>query len=140
MERKQKGITLIALVITIIVLLILAGVTINLTIGNNGIFKLAEDASEKYQNKAEQEKYDLAKAENQIESYVDGTRNNEKGVVLWENPNDSTTAFEAQTITLSTDQYDYIEVLYRYCYNEPDFCVMKMYKGYTFSLNAGSRL
>ena len=33
--KKERGITLIALVITIIVLLILAGVTINLTLGEN---------------------------------------------------------------------------------------------------------
>ena len=39
--KKQKGITLIALVITIIILLILAGVVINLTLGENGIIRLA---------------------------------------------------------------------------------------------------
>ena len=35
--KKQKGITLIALVVTIVVLLILAGVTINLLLDENGI-------------------------------------------------------------------------------------------------------
>ena len=35
--KKQKGITLVALVITIIVLLILAGVSISLALGNNGV-------------------------------------------------------------------------------------------------------
>ena len=39
--KKQNGITLIALVITIIVLLILAGVTISLVIGDNGILTQA---------------------------------------------------------------------------------------------------
>ena len=42
MEEKQvknRGITLIALVITIVVLIILAGVTISLTLGENGIIK-----------------------------------------------------------------------------------------------------
>ena len=39
--RKQSGITLIALVITIIIMLILAGITLSLTIGNNGIFARA---------------------------------------------------------------------------------------------------
>ena len=43
--KKEKAVTLIALVITIVVLLILAGVTINLTLGDNGIFKVAEQAS-----------------------------------------------------------------------------------------------
>lgn len=43
---SANAITLIALVITIIVLLILAGVTISLTLGENGIFRLAEQAGE----------------------------------------------------------------------------------------------
>lgn len=44
MFRKQKGITLIALVITIIVLLILAGVSINLVVGEGGILGKAQNA------------------------------------------------------------------------------------------------
>ena len=47
MFKKEKGITLIALVVTIIVLLILAGVAISLTIGQNGIFGKAQDAVNK---------------------------------------------------------------------------------------------
>lgn len=42
--KKNKGITLIALVITIIVLLILAGVTINTLFGQNGIMQKANKA------------------------------------------------------------------------------------------------
>lgn len=41
---KQNGITLIALVVTIVVLLILAGVTINALFGDTGIIKRAQDA------------------------------------------------------------------------------------------------
>ena len=64
--KNQKGITLIALVITIIVLIILAGVAINLTLGDNGILKYAEFARTKYQNSVEKEANELAK----IESYI----------------------------------------------------------------------
>ena len=42
--KQAKGITLIALVITIIVLLILAGVTISMLTGENGILKQATNA------------------------------------------------------------------------------------------------
>ena len=42
--RNQKGITLVALVITIIVLLILAGVSISLVLGNNGVLTQASEA------------------------------------------------------------------------------------------------
>ena len=44
--KNNKGITLIALVVTIIVLLILAGVSIAMLTGENGILKRASDAGE----------------------------------------------------------------------------------------------
>ena len=47
--RKSKGITLIALVITIIVLLILAGVTINAIIGNESVMEKAKKAKEEHE-------------------------------------------------------------------------------------------
>ena len=45
--KKETGITLIALVITVIVLLILAGVTIAALSGDNGILKRATEAKKK---------------------------------------------------------------------------------------------
>mgnify|MGYP000965953754 FL=1 len=45
--EEEKGITLVALVVTIVVLLILAGVSINLVLGNNGIIAKAKDAETK---------------------------------------------------------------------------------------------
>ena len=45
--RRNKGITLIALVVTIIVLLILAGISIAMLTGQNGILKRAAEAKEK---------------------------------------------------------------------------------------------
>ena len=42
--KNQKGITLVALVITIIVLLILAGVSISLVLGDNGVLNQASNA------------------------------------------------------------------------------------------------
>ena len=45
--RNNKGITLVALVVTIVVLLILAGVSINLVLGDNGIVKRAQEAKNK---------------------------------------------------------------------------------------------
>ena len=43
----KNGITLVALVITIVVLLILAGLSINLVFGDNGIVKKAKEAGDK---------------------------------------------------------------------------------------------
>ena len=45
--KNNKGITLVALVVTIVVLLILSGVSINLVLGNNGIIAKAKDAETK---------------------------------------------------------------------------------------------
>ena len=47
-NKQEKGITLIALVVTIVVLLILAGVSISLVINNNGVISKAKDARDKY--------------------------------------------------------------------------------------------
>ena len=58
--KKNKGITLIALVITIIVLLILAGVSIATLTGNNGILSQAQKASEETKIAEEKEQIGLA--------------------------------------------------------------------------------
>ncbi len=58
--NKNKGITLISLVITIIVLLILAGVSIGLLTGDNGILNQAEDSSSESKKAAAEEKVKVA--------------------------------------------------------------------------------
>ncbi len=72
MKRESKGITLVALVITIIVLLILAGITISLTIGQKGIIKRAEEAGKNYQEAAKSEEEMLAKFSNEVENIIAG--------------------------------------------------------------------
>ena len=42
--KKQKGITLVALVVTIVILLILSGISLNIVLGNNGIITKAQEA------------------------------------------------------------------------------------------------
>ena len=51
MKKKNKGITLVSLVITIIILLILAGITI-VQLTKSGLFAKAEEAKEKYKTLA----------------------------------------------------------------------------------------
>ena len=58
--KRQNGITLIALVITIIVLLILAGVSIAMLTGENGILNQAQEAKEQTEFKSAEEKVKLA--------------------------------------------------------------------------------
>ena len=58
--KERKGITLIALVITIIVLLILAGVSVAMLTGQNGIITQANNAKTSTANKSAEEKVKLA--------------------------------------------------------------------------------
>ena len=55
MLKGQKGITLVALVITIIVLIILAGVSIALVFNDDGIINKAKQGAENYQAAANAE-------------------------------------------------------------------------------------
>ena len=66
--KNNKGITLVALVVTIVVLLILATVSINLVLGDNGIVKKAQDAKTK---SAEASENDL-KGMNSLVSEMEG--------------------------------------------------------------------
>ena len=50
MLRGQKGITLVALVVTIIVLIILAGISVSLLVGDNGLITRAKEAKNVQQN------------------------------------------------------------------------------------------
>lgn len=70
MLKGQNGITLIALVITIIVLLILAGITISLTLGEHGIINMAEKAGKNYTNAANYEMNALNKIDSDANAYV----------------------------------------------------------------------
>ena len=67
--NKNGGITLIALVITIIVLLILAGVTIAALSGDNGILTRAKEAKEKTQQSQKEEEKTLSNMENILGVY-----------------------------------------------------------------------
>ena len=74
--KNQRGITLIALVITIIVLLILAGVSIAMLTGENGILNKATTAVDKTEKAEIEEAIKLAIAEilaNKLDPTYEGT-------------------------------------------------------------------
>lgn len=70
--KKQRGITLIALVITILIIVILAGVTINMTVGKNGIITRAVSAREDMKISEGKEKISLALLEMQTDRAIEG--------------------------------------------------------------------
>ncbi len=69
MLKRNQGITLIALVVTIIILLILAGVTINFVAGENGILKRATEAVEVMNEAEAREKLEITLAQLKIDKY-----------------------------------------------------------------------
>ncbi len=68
--KEEKGITLIALVITIIVLLILAGITLSMVLGPNGIIERAKQAKEQTQAAALNEQLMLNEVDNYLEEQL----------------------------------------------------------------------
>ena len=72
---NQKGITLIALIVTIVVLLILAGVSVNAIFSENGIIKRAKDA----QNKMDQATQNDLDSINELNNWIDGKTNGTTG-------------------------------------------------------------
>ena len=75
--KESQAITLIALVVTIVVLIILASVTISLTLGNNGLFNKAREAGQEYSNAQDYEEKSLSEYEKQVASIM-GNRDNEE--------------------------------------------------------------
>ena len=69
--KKQNGITLIALVVTIIVLIILAGVSIAMLVGENGIITQAQRAKENAELAEQKEKEDMEKLEDEMNEYLE---------------------------------------------------------------------
>ncbi len=69
---KEKGITLIALVVTIIILLILAGVTLTTALSQNGLFQRAKIVVEKYKEAESDEAEKLGEIEKEIDKIIDG--------------------------------------------------------------------
>ena len=95
--KEMKGITLVALVITIVVLLILAGVSINTVLGDDGIIQKAKEQAEATRRASAEEdmnrlvlEYQLAKSDETLESFlqekvtegrIDGVTDNGDGTI-----------------------------------------------------------
>lgn len=80
--RSNNGITLVALIITIILLLILAGVTINLTLGDNGLFKIAKQATKNYVDAQNQERNYINNLDNTIKNIIGGDKTPSKPTLV----------------------------------------------------------
>ena len=70
-NKKERGITLIALVVTIIVLIVLAGISINLIFGNFGVITKEKEAKEESLKQTAKEVMNLKITSIQIENYTE---------------------------------------------------------------------
>ena len=85
--KNCKGITLIALVITIVVLIILTTVSINVLVGNSGIIELASSSKSKYKMQEVLEKIKIIKLDWDIKHLVNQNVTEEKFFEALENEN-----------------------------------------------------
>ena len=74
--KERKGITLVALVITIVILIILATITINFAFGEDGLIQRAEDAKNLTEESTNEEQEQLDSALSKINSILAGNGEN----------------------------------------------------------------
>lgn len=80
--KQEKGITLIALVVTIVVLLILAGVSVNAIFNENGLIKKAQEAQSKMDAAKQNDLAQLDELDNWITNNVNGNGNSTESSTL----------------------------------------------------------
>ena len=95
-NRRNSGITLIALVVTIVVLIILATVSINTVLGDNGIIKKAQEAKEAYSKSVKAEDTAMQELLNEMAKYNDVKEeaSKEEGI---------TATVDGKTVTITKD-------------------------------------
>ena len=123
MRRKEKGqnaVTLISLAVTIIVLIILAGVSISMLVGDNGLITQAQKAKEQTEQAQKNEMQALADLENALEEGLDNIYNGNKRVnapiladgmtpIKFTDPTDSAKGIVVETTSDDADWYNYEE-------------------------------
>ena len=124
--KNQKGITLVALVITIIVLLILAGVSISLVLGQNGVLTQAKNAAKTTT---------LAEAKQAIEQAISGAQGT--FISTWNtNNNQKFLDHYLNTTTFGTEMGTSSDATYNWEYNQTNKKGLIKVNGeyYTFTL------
>lgn len=120
-RKKKDGITMVALVITIVVLLILAGVTVNVLVGDNGIIKQAKDKTAKtYELVARGEvkqivtEYDIANNGETLEEFLNTKvpsrldevkRKDDKTLIVKKNGYEIEVESDSRILTLDAEPY-----------------------------------
>ena len=113
--KQEKGITLIALVVTIVVLLILAGVRISLVLNNNGVISKAKDSKNSTERGQAQDEVNLAINYLQIEDATSTLTREDKRKIL----EDELRKISADSsVTISGDGFKIIHKKYEFFVDE----------------------
>ena len=142
-NKNERGITLLALIITVVIMIILAAVTLNITLGDGGIIDQAKTAAEATVNSAQSEQEQLDSLEQELANllaepevptqvegvtipdgfyYVGGTK--AEGIVISDSPEDENKGTSHEVAqTLKGNQFVWIPV--------EDDSAFKTYEGYS---------
>ena len=107
--KENTGITLIALIVTIVVLLILVGVTIAMLTGSNGILKQAQNAKIETKKATEKENNDLLEIERISSNSIANVPDLKEGMIPVKWDSDEKTWKIAEKSNVNNDWYDYSE-------------------------------
>ena len=105
--KEKSGITLIALIITIVILLILTGVTIAMLTGNNGILTQAQNSKKATEEAAKKESTDLLETERIASNSIANVPNLKEGMIPVKWNESSKTWEKADKSNINNDWYDY---------------------------------
>lgn len=106
MDKSRKGITLLALVVTIIVLLILAGVGISMLTGNNSVIDKAADAKEKTLESQIKEEIEIAWAAAEAKAVAKGLTSEEEETEFKNRLKDSTVTRNGTKLNVTYNGYE----------------------------------
>lgn len=110
---KTNGITLIALVITIVVLLILAGVSISLIVGEDGVLKKATNSVKSSRDGTAYEQVSLAWNACQAEYFTNNEGISKEDCFSKENLNSNLSQGEVTDVTIGAGAEDASEIVYK---------------------------
>ena len=69
--KNEQGITLIALIVTIVILIILVGISMTMILGDNGLINKSEEGGKIYQNASEEELENLNELGKELDNIID---------------------------------------------------------------------
>ena len=105
-KQEERGITLIALIVTIIIMLILAGISIKLAIDNNGVIENAKEAKNQYEQSQTEEDSKLSDLSSIMKNKLDANRGNSSNSGE-EESSVTVSGFEAPDSMLSEYNYSF---------------------------------